>query len=151
VQSAIRSGYLNFQGRTRVGKHRTSPIERCSFVFAARSWRSGCPEALARRWTPGCAQGCSIAALSGQCRADAMGQFRTHAAQQTGPLFDCIDSTREERWGNREGEGSRRFDVDGKIVVRGTSRSTTAASVVGSWILSTSAGPFKDFVRLGEC
>jgi hypothetical protein len=83
--------------------------------------------------------------------ADAMGQFRIHAAQQTGPLFDCIDSTREERWGNREGEGSPRFDVDGKIVVRATSRSTTAASVVGSWILSASAGPFKDFVRLGEC
>jgi hypothetical protein len=58
---------------------------------------------------------------------------------------------REERRGNCEAERSPRFEVDGKIVVRVASRSTTAASVVGSWILSASAGPFKDFVRLGEC
>jgi len=47
-------------------------------------------------------------------------------------LLDRIGRAGEERWGNREVEGSPRFEVDGEIVVRAASISTTAASVVGS-------------------
>jgi len=60
----------------------------------------------------------------------ALGQFPTHAPQQTAPLVDRIASAGDESWWDREAEGSPRFEVDGKIVVRAACTSTMAASVV---------------------